>query len=268
MKKRILIIEDNETNLELMVYLLEEFGYTLFTATDGEAGLATARKESPDLVLCDIQVPKLDGYGVVKAMKADARLRKIPIIAVTALAMVGDREKGLAAGFDGYISKPIEAKSFIEQVAQFLGLPPDTRPNRSPTEGPAPTPPRKKAAILVIDDLAANAKLLESLLEPLGYTIVICTSGMTDAMALARKHRPVLIISDVFMHEGDGYQLCEALKTDPRLKTIPLILITSTFSDETSRQKGLALGAARYLFRPIDSRELLREIKDCLAGRK
>jgi two-component system cell cycle response regulator len=265
MDRRILIIEDNEHNRELMIYLLQEYGYVPLVAKDGEAGLAAVRRERPDLVVCDIQLPKLDGFEIAQAMKADSKLRNIPIIAVTALAMTGDREKGLAAGFDGYIYKPIESKSFVAQVESFLGLPPGARPAEalaSPTFKSA-----KKALVLAVDDLPANAKLVESLLEPFGYS-VITTSGMTDAMALARQHRPDLIISDVQMHEGSGYELCEALKTDHRLREIPVILITSTFCDELSRKKGLALGAVRYLFRPIDSLKLLGEIEDCLPARK
>jgi len=265
MEHRILIIEDNETNLELMVYLLEEFGYAPLTARDGEAGLAAIRKERPHLVLCDIQLPKMDGLEVARQVKADAELRAIPLVAITALAMVGDREKGLAAGFDGYISKPINPQTFVQQVDALLGVPPKIAAARPAVR--ADTAEGNKATILVVDDLRANTALMESLLTPFGYK-VITASGMTEAMALARKHRPDLIISDVQMHEGNGYELCEAVKTDRRLKDIPVVMLTSTYSDEFSRQKGLALGAARYLFRPMDSLKLLGEIEDCLGSRK
>ncbi|HVU37686.1 MAG TPA: response regulator [Opitutales bacterium] len=253
MSRRILIIEDNETNLQLMVYLLQEYGYMTLTARDGEEGLAAISRERPDLVLCDVHMPGLNGYEVAQRVKADAELRKIPIVAVSALAMIGDREKGLAAGFDSYISKPIDPKSFIKQIEALTG-------------GGTMKPPHR-GLILTVDDLSANNKLLHNLLEPFGYEVV-STSGMTDAMAQARQLLPDLIISDVQMHEGDGYHLCEAVKTDARLQHIPVILITSTYCDEDSRKQGLAMGAARYLFRPIDSRALLKEIEDCVATRK
>lgn len=117
---RILIIEDNPTNMELVDYLLRAFGHTTFHANDGEQGVADALRESPDLILCDIHLPKLDGYGVVRQIRADPRLQKLPILALTALAMVGDREKLLAAGFDGYFSKPIDPRSFVSQIEAFL----------------------------------------------------------------------------------------------------------------------------------------------------
>lgn len=120
MSARILIIEDNPTNMELMVYLLRAFGYTPLTASDGEEGVAAAQREQPDLIICDVHLPKLDGYGVVAALKADPATQRIPALAVTALAMVGDRERLLAAGFDGYIGKPIEPDSFVTQIESFF----------------------------------------------------------------------------------------------------------------------------------------------------
>src|SRR4051812_29537508 len=106
--------------MELMVYLLRAFGYAPLSAADGEAGVAAALRELPDLIICDVHLPKLDGYGVVAALKGDERVRHIPTLAVTALAMVGDRERLLEAGFDGYIGKPIEPDTFVAQIASFL----------------------------------------------------------------------------------------------------------------------------------------------------
>lgn len=120
MSARILIIEDNPTNMELMVYLLRAFGYHPLLAHNGEEGVEVARREVPDLIICDVHLPKLDGYGVVAQLKQDPDLKDIPALAVTALAMVGDREKLLAAGFDGYIGKPIEPDTFVTQIESFL----------------------------------------------------------------------------------------------------------------------------------------------------
>jgi CheY-like chemotaxis protein len=117
---RILIIEDNATNMELMVYLLKSFGYELLLASDGEAGIQLAQQELPGLIVCDVHLPKLDGYGVATFLKTDPVLAAIPVIAVTALAMVGDREKLLASGFDGYIEKPIEPEVFVSQIEAFF----------------------------------------------------------------------------------------------------------------------------------------------------
>lgn len=118
---RILLIEDNPTNLELMTYLLRAFGHTTSSAADGEAGVRLALATPPDLILCDIALPKLDGFGVVERLKAESSMAAVPVIAVTASAMVGERDKILAAGFDGYISKPISPETFVAEVESFLG---------------------------------------------------------------------------------------------------------------------------------------------------
>jgi two-component system, cell cycle response regulator DivK len=132
MAARILIIEDNKANLELVEYLLKDSGYATLAARDGGEGLRTARKEHPDLIICDLQMPVVDGYEVVRETKKDPLLHSIPIVAVTALSMPGDRNNVLAAGFDGYLSKPIDPENFVRSVEDFL--PPGLRARR-PRDG-------------------------------------------------------------------------------------------------------------------------------------
>ena len=120
MGARILVIEDDADTLALMTYLLGAFGYRTIAAEDGLAGLAAARAERPDLILCDVQLPGLDGYGIVRELAADPELSSIPRVAVTASAMAGDRSKLLAAGFHGYFSKPIVPESFVQELGAFL----------------------------------------------------------------------------------------------------------------------------------------------------
>jgi CheY-like chemotaxis protein len=117
---KVLVIEDNGPNLALMSYLLGAFGHTVVSAADGSAGVEVARREVPELILCDLQLPKLDGYSVRGILGADPALKRIPVIAVTAFAMMGDRDRVLAGGFDGYIAKPIDPEAFIGQVDAFL----------------------------------------------------------------------------------------------------------------------------------------------------
>lgn len=117
---RILVIEDNAANLELMTYLLTTFGHTVANATEGAAGIASARRERPDLVVCDVQLPHIDGYDIARCLKRDPDLARIPLLAVTAFAMVGDRDQAMAAGFDGYIAKPIDPERFVGQVESLL----------------------------------------------------------------------------------------------------------------------------------------------------
>jgi len=117
---RILIIEDNPANLELMTYLLSTFGHTVLAAANGQQGLEAARREHPDLIICDVQLPDIDGFEVARWLKSNPDLRTTPLVAVTALAMVGDRDRVLAAGFDGYLAKPIDPETFVRQMEVFL----------------------------------------------------------------------------------------------------------------------------------------------------
>jgi len=119
---RVLVVEDNPASLALMVYLLRAFGYVAISARDGLQGIEAARREVPDLILCDVQLPGVDGVEVCRQVRNDPALRNVPVVAVTAYAMVGDREKLLDEGFSGYLSKPITPQTFIDQIAPYLPL--------------------------------------------------------------------------------------------------------------------------------------------------
>lgn len=120
MKKKILYIEDNEQNLYLVRFLLEKHGYEVHTALDGQAGVELAGAVRPDLILLDILLPRMDGYAVARQLRSKPDLGEIPIVAVTSYAMAGNRDKALAAGCDGYIEKPINPDTFVQQVEGHL----------------------------------------------------------------------------------------------------------------------------------------------------
>ena len=121
--RKVLVVEDNDMNMQLVEYLLEEGGYEIAKAASGEEALSIARDPAmitPDLILMDIHLPGMDGLSVVRAMKSDERMRRVPILALTAHAMRGDKDRFLEAGCDGYISKPIDVKTFITSIEQYL----------------------------------------------------------------------------------------------------------------------------------------------------
>lgn len=120
MSSVVLLIEDNEQNRYLVTFLLEKHGHRVVPALDGPAGVELARTLTPDLILLDIQLPGMDGYAVARALRALPGLQGTPIVAVTSYAMVGDREKCLAAGCNGYIEKPINPDTFAGEIARFL----------------------------------------------------------------------------------------------------------------------------------------------------
>ena len=120
MSKRILYIEDNPDNRLLIRRVLQAEGYEILEAVDGQSGLQRAAEVQPDLILMDINLPEIDGYEVTARLKQLPGLSRIPIIAVTANVMKGDREKTLAAGCDGYIQKPIDIDLLPDQIERFL----------------------------------------------------------------------------------------------------------------------------------------------------
>jgi len=120
MKTRILVIEDNEQNIYLMDFLLKKHGFEVIQAMDGETGIARALEDRPDMILLDIQLPEMNGYEVAQALRSHENLKELPIIAVTSYAMPGDREKALDSGCTGYIEKPINPATFIQDIQNYL----------------------------------------------------------------------------------------------------------------------------------------------------
>lgn len=120
MNPKALIIEDNEDNQYLESLLLKQSGFSVITARDGREGIERARQELPDIIILDIQMPVMDGYETVICLKSDPELRAIPVIGVSSFALDCEREKALSLGFNGYIEKPINPNSFVDEVRQFL----------------------------------------------------------------------------------------------------------------------------------------------------
>lgn len=266
MSARILIIEDNTANMDLMAYLLQACGHTPLQSGDGASGIEAARREKPDLVVCDVHLPDLDGYGVVAALKADAATREVPVIAVTALAMAGDRERLLRSGFDAYLSKPIEPEQLVAEVERFL---PDAkrstgmhRLGQESRQYAAPVQPRH-ARILVVDDTAVNSELIRSTLAPFGYELTLA-SDVPEALDELRRTRYDLILSDLHMPGEDGFALLEAVKADPALAALPFLFLSASFGGMDEFRRGIALGAARFIRRPVEPPALLEHIEACL----
>ena len=120
MNGKILLIEDNDQNRYMVTFLLEKHGYEVVAAEDGPTGIELADKVSPCLILLDIQLPQMDGYAVARELRRNPALNGIPIVAVTSYAMMGDREKTLEAGCDGYLEKPIDPETFVADVERHI----------------------------------------------------------------------------------------------------------------------------------------------------
>ncbi len=266
---RILVIEDNAANLELMSYLLQAFGHAVITATDGEQGEAIARDRLPALILCDLHLPGIDGFEVARRLKKAPPCSGIPLVAVTAFAMVGDRDKILTQGFDGYIAKPIDPETFVEQVETFLGGIGSRGSSQtqltasSSTDAYDSSRHTRGALILCLDDSPVNLNLLRSMLEPCGYQVATADT-VQEALTAARENPPDLILSDMHMPHENGYDFLRALKADAELAGIPLIFITSSIVRTPDLKMGLDLGAYKFISRPVEPEVVLAEIAECL----
>ncbi|CDG82029.1 EAL domain-containing protein [Janthinobacterium agaricidamnosum] len=251
MSARILIIEDNATNMELMVYLLRAFGYTPLTAYDGEEGVRMAREEIPDLIICDVHLPKLDGYGVVAELKKDPLTSKIPALAVTALAMLGDRERLLEAGFDGYIGKPIEPDLFVAELESFLPA--------------APSAPVKNdiATILIVDDHVLNREFLMALLGYGGHRLLEASNG-AEGLEIMRGECPDLVISDILMPNMDGYEFVTRIHQNPATADVPIIFYTATYREQEALALAEACGVRWVLPKPSDPEVIIRTVNQAL----
>jgi len=265
MAARVLVIEDNADNMELMTYLLQAFGHAVLQAHDGGEGLQIAKCQPLDLILCDIHLPAMDGYEVARLLKANPAFVDVPLIGVTALAMVGDRERILGAGFDGYISKPIEPETFVTQIERFLKKEQRSLASNTTTTTANSVPPL--ATILIVDDSPPNLQVFRDTLQPSGYAVIEATS-IRDGLALARQRVPDLIVSDLHLHEESGFDFLKAVKADDALRSIPFLYLSSTALRTVDQQHGLDLGAVRFLIRPIEPQTLLDEIAACLRERK
>src|SRR5581483_3313039 len=175
---RVLIVEDDAVSQELMGFLIRAFGHEVLTAGNGREGVEAARRELPALILMDVRMPVMTGLEAVLELKRDisAAIRHIPVIAVTAFAMVGDRDQMLRAGFDGYITKPINPETFLQQIQPYLGqslaAPAPISIDEAASEAaPEPAPVEAHCDVLVIDDVPANIDLTRIILEPAGFSV-------------------------------------------------------------------------------------------------
>jgi two-component system, cell cycle response regulator len=265
---RILVIDDDPVNLDLMIYLLKAFGHTPIPADGAAAGLQNLRASPVDLILCDIQMPGMDGYEFLRQLDAE-RLRNVPVVGVTALAMVGDREKVLAAGFDGYMAKPIAPETFVQEIERFVPAVQRAEPNwsRNSEEAMAAVAPpareRNHLRVLVADDEPANLEILRLLLQYEGYDVLTATTG-DAALEIALRERPHVVVSDVHMPGGGGFGLIERMRKDPRLRATPVIFVSATSPRRKDVAKGMTLGASKFLLSPFEPVVLLRALSECL----
>jgi two-component system cell cycle response regulator len=248
MPARILIVEDDPPTRELMAWLLREAGHTVSEAGDGAEGLRLALDGRPGLVVCDLRLPSMDGYAVARALKRDPGCAAIPLLAVSTLRPEQDRERVLAAGFDGYVCKPIEPASFVAEVEAFL--PP----------APAPALP----TLLVVDDDSFMREVLVDSLEGEPWRILSACSA-EEALGLLVRHPVDVILSDQCM---PGMQGTELMAQVSRLYPHTVRLILSGLSEREPIDRACAAGLVdRHLAKPWAAAALREDLRTAFRER-
>jgi len=267
----ILIVDDNEANLKVARYALMGEGFDVRLALDGEAALEMLITFHPRLILMDIQLPGLNGLEVTRRVKADPRTCDIVIVAVTAYAMKGDREKALDAGCDGYIIKPIDPIQLPVQVREYLGhvaeiVPaiedgprPETAQPAQPTTGA-----QEHGPILVVEDNPTTRKMFRVALESAGHCVLEAPDA-TTALRLVRENKPELIIQDLILPDMDGMELARSLREQLGDRRVPILCVSGFLSrlDEARAMEG---GFAQVLVKPVDPLQLLDVVRMHLAS--
>ena len=254
---RILYIEDDPKSRLIIRKLLESVGCVVFEAEDGREGLEKAYSVNPDAVLVDIMLPLMDGLEVTRKIRDNEETAHIPIIAVTAKAMAGDREHILAAGCDDYIAKPINIPELLEKLSKVLKREFSFR-KQGQQKKSVQNPSSK--TVLVVDDTEKNVIVLEKVLTSEGYTVLTAHNGKA-ALEVLETNPVDLIISDIAMPVMDGYQLCyEVMRTEHG--KCRFIFYSSHYSNKDEVDFGLALGADHYLVRPLAIQKLVAVVTD------
>ena len=258
---RVLVIEDDANNLDVAQRIIRAAGHEPLSATDGAAGLATARAEHPDAILVDLLLPRVDGWTVTKTLREEEWARRIPIIAVSALAMQQDRSRAIEAGCDDFVSKPYAPSELRAVLARFLDE--GDAPARIGVRGRAARAPLERLGrVLVVDDEPANVELLVRRLEALGCDTLRAANG-EDALGIAARELPDLILLDIMMPGIDGYDTCRRLKMNDLTAPIPVIFATAR-TDAEDLQKGFEVGGVDYITKPIGPVELAARVRSAI----
>ncbi len=269
MAARILIIEDNQANMDLLVYLLSAFGHVPLQAYDGERGVAMAKEERPDLILCDLHLPRLDGYGVLAALRADPATHDIPILAASAVPVTDGGASLRRSGFSGALPKSLEPDVLIPSLEAWL--PPAMRSSVAPS-APAPAPSESPASshngssrahILLLDAAPENAGLAASILAHCGYGVTVATTAEQVRDVIRQPFD--LVLCDLGLYEdGRTRFLADALH---QLPAQPVIVIRPDDEDDVTPLGRGRSKAPILLSHPLEPQQLVSAIESSLARR-
>jgi CheY-like chemotaxis protein len=235
----VLVIEDDPSALRLLRQYLEPAGYQVAVATTGESGLALARQRVPAAVILDVLLPTIDGWEVLRRLKADPDLQDVPVVIVT---IVDDREVGLALGAVDYLVKPIQRQGLLACLARH---------------GIAPSAEVPSVRVLAVDDEPAALAFIRAALEVEGYDVIEAAGGR-EALSRVADGSIDLVVCDLVMPDIDGFELIARLKGNPKTAPIPIVVCTAQdlSAEDKARLNGKILG---IVTKGDDARDGLRD---------
>jgi PAS domain S-box-containing protein len=237
----VLVVDDSAPMREAIRGMLENAGYMVAEADGGAAALQLARLLQPQLITLDVMLPDLDGFDVIQVLRNDPLTRELPVLFVSATS---ERERALALGGSGFLTKPFTSDDLIGQIRALLG-------------------PRQRRVLVVDDDYHVRPTLAR-LLQRGGFPVAEAADGWTG-LQLIEREPPDLVLLDIRMPDIDGYEVLRRLKQNPAHQHIPVVILTASDLGDSAQQRALALGAVRFLEKPIASGDLLAEIERILA---
>ena len=286
---KILLVEDNEMNRDMLSRRLKRRGYQVVIAVNGSEGVSMSISENPDLVLMDMSLPVMDGWEATRQLKANEQTKSIPVLALTAHAMSGDREKALEAGCDDYDTKPIELPRLLSKIEELLA-----KDNQSPVEEVSSSATVEAIAtasdfseennsdfseennkgkqlpvqgtILVVNEDETNRDLLSQQIEGLGYR-VIAVANSQEALEKIEQGNYDLLLLDTTISDTESCELLERLNTSEVGRNLPAIAILA-WDQIDNAAKYIQRGAVDYLPKPFNSTLLQTRINTCLENKR
>ena len=250
LRKVVLLADDSQMIHRHTAPILTDAGYEVMSAMDGVEALELARGRTPDLVITDIEMPRMDGFAVCAAIKGDQALSHIPVLICSALGEATDLERGFDAGADDYLIKPVIPEELITRVKQLF----------------SGTMPASRERLLVVDDSPALRHYVADCLARQGFEVATAENGKIG-LEKALSLKPALIVSDYEMPEMTGFELVHALKRNPDTRNIPVIMLTARESRRDMAQMRAA-GASAYLVKPFAQDKCVAMVERTLAERR
>lgn len=270
MSARVLVVDDILPNVKLLEAKLASEYYDVLTATSGPEALEKVRVDSPDIVLLDVMMPGMDGFEVCSEIKSDPEFAHIPVVMVTALTDASDRVRGLEAGADDFLSKPLNDTALMARVRSLVRLKMTVdewrvRENTASQLGVVEesstvmNEPVEKAKILVVEDQEYDSdKFVETLKEDDDIVEVVKTGA--DAMSRVVEGDYDLMVISLNLRDEDGLRLCSHLRSSERARSVPILMVAAD-EDMSRIAHGLEIGAHDYILRPVDKNELLARVR-------